>query len=105
MTNEELKKRQERTKQAELIGARLKEAEALLKTLSGSVVVEQHEIVAERLTESPEGARMYGLCFYTQSKEAGLRWYDTPMPAPVKAHVIEALRALVRHLRADYEAC
>lgn len=106
MTPTELLALEERVKRANYVKTRLAEAETLLQTFQGSLACEQYEVVAERLTrDAAAGAPCYSLSAYTRSKEVSACWYDTPMPPDVKAYAVLAMRALVRHLRAEYEVC
>lgn len=104
MTKDEQVTLQARVNQAVAVRQRLDQAEMMLKALQGSLVCEQYEVVAEQLTQVPVQAVVIGISFYTANREYPVRW-STPMPKEVTQLLVWAFRALVRHLRAEYEVC
>lgn len=106
MTNDELAMIRGRVNRAGEAKQRLDQAEQMLKAFQGTMACEPHEDVAHRLTNPPAAqAAVTGISFYASNQEYPVRWRHTTMPATVTQPLVEAFRALVRHLRTEYEAC
>lgn len=106
MTHDELKVLEARTQRARALKERLIKAENVLKMLQGGEgVTEQYEDVALQLTGAKSAwPAIHGFRLRTRQHEMDLDVCEE-MPREVAVHMRNVVRAWVRHLRAEYEAC